>query len=90
MSDWPTERAWMLLKELEDEPRGVSSLEVDRMLEEWQITELLPDRTMFGYRTRAHDRLPNFVFHYPIRAELSSRAVSNICYAVRELHRRLQ
>jgi hypothetical protein len=86
---WPTDTAWELLRELEDEPWGVSSLEVDRMLEEWGIVEVLRGEPLIGYRSRTHPALPHFPFHYPIKSELSPGAVSSICRAVRELHRRI-
>lgn len=78
-----------MLKELEEDPREVSSLEIDRLLEEWGMTALVENLEMMGYRTYAHPKAPGYIFHYPRKAELSPATVRNICTAVRNLHRRL-
>jgi hypothetical protein len=78
-----------MLRELEEDPFGVSSLELDRLLEAWGCTSLLPDREMFGYRTYQHERAPGFVLHYPRKAELGPATVRNICAAVHILSRRI-
>ena len=87
---WPSDRAWNMLDELEKEPEDVGSLELDRLLDAWGVTECLPGADRDGYRARRHPNDPEFTFDYPRKAELSPALVRRICSAVHELYRRSQ
>lgn len=87
--DWPSDLAWELLEEFEDDPVGLGWMDIQKLLEVWEITEPLRGEDLGGYRARTHRNLPQYIVYYPMLPELSSAAVQNICRAVRELHRRL-
>lgn len=89
MSEWPSQKAWELLDEFESDPVGYGSIDVDRLLEAWEVTEALPGRDTPGYRARRHRNLPDFVVYYPVLPELAPPVVEGICRSLRELHRRL-
>jgi hypothetical protein len=86
----PSPLALELLKEFEADPSGVGFLDIDRLLNEWGVTETLQGEDLLGYRVRIHPAEPHFTFSYPLRDELSSASVLSICRAIRELDRRLR
>lgn len=84
---WPSQLALELLAELEEDPRDCGHIDLDEMLEAWEIVEILPGQGQIGYRTRAHRSAPNYFFHYPLKLELSPATIRRICTSVRTLHR---
>lgn len=89
MKDWPSAKAWELLEEMEGDPTGYGSLDVDRLMELWEVTDPLPGQDVPGYRARCHPHLPEFIFYYPVQPELAWELVQGLCRSLRELHRRL-
>lgn len=89
MGDWPSQRAWELLEELERDPRGCGFLDIEELLDAWGVTQRLPGSEMMGYRSRVHPSAPDFYFHYPARVELGPATIRSICRAVRLLYQRI-
>jgi hypothetical protein len=89
MDDDRRQLALDLLLEAENEPRGLSFLDVEELLTAWGVTEVVPGEKMIGYRSLFHPSDPKHPFHFPERMELSPNTVLNICRALRNLERRL-
>ncbi len=84
----PTALGRELLQEAETDPNGLGFLDIERMLDEWGITEVLQEVEIPGYRTRHTPGSSAFFMTYPLALELHPNAVRAICARLREFERR--
>lgn len=78
------QRAEQMLQELEADPHGCGSMEIEQMLEACNITERLSGEDVPGYRMVGHAR-GGFPIYYPRELSLPPAVIRGICRAVRRL-----
>lgn len=83
----PSALAWELLEEYERDPKGLGFLDLEKLLDEWGVTDSLPGHDLSGYRARAHPLFPGRFVYYPVQNELAPPIIHGVCTWLRNLHR---
>lgn len=86
---WPGLAGWELLEEMEDDPHDWHYLDIEKLLDQFEVSNDETDPDPARYRTRYHEDEPGLLFRYRLAQKLRSGTVEGICEQLRMLVGRL-